>query len=317
MFLLRRSILILVLLCLGCSAQLNEGDLSKRIERQVRNYYNVPAGVDIKIGARQASDFPNYDKITLTFVNGDQKQSHEFLLSKDRKTLVRFTKMDLSKDPYADVMKKIDVAGRPVRGANNAKVTIVNYDDFECPFCSRMHQTLFPEIFKAYGDRVRIIYKDYPLTEIHPWATHAAVNANCLAAQNNDAYWDFADYVHANQKEIGGGDGSDVKKQLANLDRLTLEQGQKHKVDLPKLQACVKAQKDDAVQASVREGNLVGVSATPTLFINGEKMDGAVPSSELRAMLDRALRDAGVQPVAQPSAGDSGQKSTAPGPSEK
>jgi protein-disulfide isomerase len=316
-FLLRRSILILVSLCLGCSAQLNEGDLSKRIERQVRNYYNVPAGVDIKIGSRQASDFPNYDKITLTFVNGDQKQSHEFLLSKDRKTLVRFTKMDLSKDPYADVMNKIDVAGRPVRGANNAKVTIVNYDDFECPFCSRMHQTLFPEIFKAYGDRVRIIYKDYPLTEIHPWATHAAVNANCLAAQNNDAYWDFADYVHANQKEIGGGDRSDVKKQLANLDRLTLEQGQKHKVDLPKLQACVKAQKDDAVQASVREGNLVGVSATPTLFINGEKMDGAVPSSELRAMLDRALRDAGVQPVAQPSAGDSGQKSTAPGPSGK
>ena len=317
MFLLRRSILILVLLCLGCSAQLNEGDLSKRIERQVRNYYNVPAGVDIKIGSRQASDFPNYDKITLTFVNGDQKQSHEFLLSKDRKTLVRFTKMDLSKDPYADVMNKIDVAGRPVRGANNAKVTIVNYDDFECPFCSRMHQTLFPEIFKAYGDRVRIIYKDYPLTEIHPWATHAAVNANCLAAQNNDAYWDFADYVHANQKEIGGGDGSDVKKQLANLDRLTLEQGQKHKVDLPKLQACVKAQKDDAVQASVREGNLIGVNATPTLFINGEKMDGAVSPSELRAMLDRALRDAGVQPVAQPSAGDSGQKSTAPGPSEK
>ncbi len=317
MFLLRRSILILVLLCLGCSAQLNEGDLSKRIERQVRNYYNVPAGVDIKIGSRQASDFPNYDKITLTFVNGDQKQSHEFLLSKDRKTLVRFTKMDLSKDPYADVMNKIDVAGRPVRGANNAKVTIVNYDDFECPFCSRMHQTLFPEIFKAYGDRVRIIYKDYPLTEIHPWATHAAVNANCLAAQNNDAYWDFADYVHANQKEIGGGDGSDVKKQLANLDRLTLEQGQKHKVDLPKLQACVKAQKDDAVQASVREGNLIGVNATPTLFINGEKMDGAVSPSELRAMLDRAFRDAGVQPVAQPSAGDSGQKSTAPGPSEK
>jgi len=305
------------LLCLGCSAQLNEGDLSKRIERQVRNYYNVPAGVDIKIGSRQASDFPNYDKITLTFVNGDQKQSHEFLLSKDRKTLVRFTKMDLSKDPYADVMNKIDVAGRPVRGANNAKVTIVNYDDFECPFCSRMHQTLFPEIFKAYGDRVRIIYKDYPLTEIHPWATHAAVNANCLAAQNNDAYWDFADYVHANQKEIGGGDGSDVKKQLANLDRLTLEQGQKHKVDLPKLQACVKAQKDDAVQASVREGNLIGVNATPTLFINGEKMDGAVSPSELRAMLDRALRDAGVQPVAQPTAGDSGQKSTAPGPSEK
>jgi protein-disulfide isomerase len=316
-FLLRRSILILVLLCLGCSAQLNDREVTKRIERQVRSYYNVPAGVEIKVGAKQSSDFPGYDKVTLTFVNGDQKQSHEFLLSKDSKTLVRFTKMDLSKDPYADIMNKIDVVGRPVRGANDAKVTIVNYDDFECPFCSRMHQTLFPEIFKAYGDRVRIIYKDYPLSEIHPWATHAAMNANCLAAQNNDAYWDFADYVHANQREINGGEKSDLKKQLANLDRLTLEQGQRHNIDLSKLQACVKAQKDDAVRASVREGNLVGVNATPTLFINGEKMDGAVSPSELRAMLDRALRDAGVQQVAQPPASDSRPKSTAPGPSGK
>ena len=78
----------------------------------------------------------------------------------------------------------------------------VNYDDFECPFCSRMHQTLFPELFKEYGDRVTFIYKDFPLAEIHPWATHAAVDANCLAAQNKDAYWDFADYIHANQGEV-------------------------------------------------------------------------------------------------------------------
>jgi len=60
-----------------------------------------------------------------------------------------------------------------------------------------MHQTLFPEIFKEYGDRVVFIYKDDPLSEIHPWAIHAAVDANCLAVQNVDAYWDFADYIHA------------------------------------------------------------------------------------------------------------------------
>ena len=103
------------------------------------------------------------------------------------------TKLDLTNDPYAEIMKKIDVSGRPTRGNKDAKVVVVNYDDFECPFCSRMHATLFPGIFKEYGDRVLFIYKDYPLEEIHPWAVHAAVNANCLAAQNADAYWDYAD----------------------------------------------------------------------------------------------------------------------------
>jgi protein-disulfide isomerase len=292
---------MLLVLCLGCSAQLSDQNLTRRIERQVRAYYNVPAGVKIAIGTRQASEFPNYDKINLTFVNGEQKQTHEFLVSKDGKTLVRFTKMDLSTDPYATVMNKIDVTGRPVRGAKDAKVTIVNYDDFECPFCSRMHQTLFPDIFKSYSDRVRVIYKDYPLVEIHPWAIHAAIDANCLAAQNNEAYWDFADYIHANQKEVNGGEKSNREQQFATLDRLTLEQGQKHNLDLTQLQSCIKAQKEDAVRASMHEAEKLGVNATPTMFVNGEKLDGAVSAEELRAVLDRALNDAGVQKASQPA----------------
>ena len=92
----------------------------------------------------------------------DKKQSYDFLLSKDGTTLLRMTKLDLTKDPYVEIMKKINVSGRPTRGAKDAKVVVVNFDDFECPFCSRMHQTLFPELLKEYGDRVEFIYKDYP-----------------------------------------------------------------------------------------------------------------------------------------------------------
>jgi protein-disulfide isomerase len=298
---LRRAFIVLALLCLGCSAQLTAPEVSQRIQRQLRATYSVPPAVQIAIGPRTPSEFPNYDKITVSFTNGPQKQNHDFLLSKDGKTLVRFTKLDLTSDPYADVMKKIDTAGRPMRGNKDAKVTIVNYDDFECPFCSRMHQTLFPGIFDQYKDQVRIIYKDYPLSEIHPWATHAAVDANCLAAQNNDAYWDFADYVHANQKDISGGERGNLKPQTDKLDQLTLQQGQKHNLDLPRLQACVKAQNEEAVQASVREANGLGVSATPTMFINGEKLDGAVPPQELRAAVDRALKDAGVRQASEPA----------------
>src|SRR5208283_3610848 len=173
----------------------------------------------------------------VTIDSGDGKlQDFKFLLSKDRSSMLRVTKFDLTKDPFTETMSKINVSGRPTRGAKDAKVVVVNFDDFECPFCSRMHQTLFPELLKEYGDRVEFIYKDYPLTEIHPWATHAAVDANCLAAQNNDAYWDFADHIHANQQEVNSEKGHDA--QFAALDRLTLDQGKKHDLDQAKLQSC-------------------------------------------------------------------------------
>jgi protein-disulfide isomerase len=121
-----------------------------------------------------------------------------------------------------------------------------------------------------------------------------------LAAQSNDAYWDFADYIHANQHEVNSQKGRDA--QFAALDRLTLEQGQKHNLDQTKLQACVKAQNEDAIKASMHEAEDVGVSATPTLFVNGQEMDGALPASEMRAAIDAALQRAGVPVPSHPPA---------------
>jgi protein-disulfide isomerase len=291
----RRAFLFLLLICLGCSAQSAPSpELVRLVERQVRATYSVPSDVKVNMGPLRASDFPSYDALTITFDNSGKKQDFEFLLAKDHKTLLRMTRIDLTKDPYAEVMKKIDVTGRPTRGAKDAKVVAINYDDFECPFCSRMHAELFPTLLKEYGDRVLFIYKDYPLDEIHPWAIHAAVDANCLAAQNGDAYWDFADYVHSNQKDVNGEKGHDA--QNAALDKLTTLQGQKHNLDAAKLQACIKAQDDKAVKASQAEGDKIGVSATPAMFVNGQKIDGALPIDEVRAVLDSALRDAGVTP---------------------
>jgi protein-disulfide isomerase len=292
---MRRAFVVLVLVCLGCSAQSPPSpppDLARAIERQVRSHYSLPPDVKVTLGPLRPSDFPNYDALTVTFTTDKKKQDFDFLLSHDHKTLLRLTKMDLTADPNAEVMKKIDISGRPTRGNKDAKVTVVNFDDFECPFCSRMHETLFPGIFKEYGDRVLFIYKDYPLEEIHPWAVHAAVDANCLAAQNADAYWDYADYLHANQHAITGEKGREG--QNAQLDKLAAEQGQKHNLDEPKLQACVKAQDEKAVRASMHEGDGLGVDATPTMFVNGQKLDGAVPASEVRQALDQALKDAGV-----------------------
>jgi protein-disulfide isomerase len=314
--LIRRAFVALLLICLGCVAQsappnsvpAAPTELARKIERHVRAFYNIPPEVHVNVGATTASaDWPTYDSVSVTIDGGEGKKAdYKFLVSKDRNTMLRMVKFDLSKDPFADVMAKITTAGRPSRGAKSAKVVLVNFDDFECPFCSRMHSALFPELLKEYGDRVTFVYKDYPLVEIHPWATHAAVDANCLAAQNPDAYWDFADYIHANQHEVNSEKTPGAR--LESLDKLTMLQGQKHNLDTVKLQSCLKAQDETAVKASMQEADGIGVSATPTMFINGEKIDGAVPVSEIRAALDRALRDAG-QPVPDHPSATSGQAS--------
>jgi protein-disulfide isomerase len=298
LILIRRSLLILLLICLGCVAQSAPPDVALKIEHHVRSFYNIPADVKVTVGPISPStDMPGYDGVSVNIDGSDgKKKDYKFLLSKDRATMLRVTRFDLNKDPFAELMSKIDLTGRPSRGPKSAKVVVINFDDFECPFCSRMHETLFPEIFKEYGDRVNFIYKDDPLAEIHPWAIHAAVDANCLSAQNTDAYWDFADYIHANKRDVDAEKTSAAR--FDAIDKITMLQGQKHGLDVAKLQSCVKAQSEDAVRASMKEADELGVNGTPALFINGRKIDGAVPIGEVRAALDAALRDAG-QPVPQ------------------
>ena len=296
-----------LLLTVGCSAQSTKTDennaaLNRRIEQKVRMTFNLPTSIDVTVGQRGPSEIPGYDKIPVTLSSDKRKSTHDFLISKDNTAIIEWEKLDISKD----VMDSIAITGRPERGNKDAKVTIVNYDDFECPFCSRMHQTLFPDLMKTYGNQVRVVYKDYPLVEIHPWAMHAAVDANCLAAQSNDAYWEFADYDHANQKAING-EKRDVTEEDERLDQITLDLGKKHNVNVDQLQACVKKQDETAVRASMAEGDKLGVDATPTMFVNGERLSGVQTDSMMRAVIDRALKDAGQTPPPAPAAAASAE----------
>ena len=271
----------------------------------MRSTFQLPSSLEVSVGKRGPSEIPGYDVVPVTLSSNSHTSTHQFLISKDDKTLIEWEKLDISKD----LMDTINTEGRPERGNKDAKVTIVNYDDFECPYCSRMHQTLFPDLMKSYGSQVKIIYKDYPLVEIHPWAMHAAVDANCLAAQNGEAYWEFADYIHANQKQING-EKRDIDQEYGRIDQLTRDLGSKHKLDASRLDACIKKQDDSVVRASMKEGDKLGVGATPTMFVNGERIEGVVSEAALTSVIDRALKDAGENPPSAPKT--SGSQSLGP-----
>ena len=285
----------------GCKAQSTIGTpdpgQTRRIEVIVRAQYNVPEDVVVTVGARQPSQLAGYQSLPVTLARGGKSQVVDFLISNDGKTLARLDKFDLVNAPVFS----IDVAGRPIRGNPAAKVTVINFDDLECPYCARLHQTLFPATQQHYGDKVRFIYKDNPLPPaMHPWAMHAAVNGNCLADQSGAAYWDYVDYVHSHGQEITGEDRN-LPKSLDALNRIARQQATLAKLDSTKLDACLARQDETAVHASAKEAEKLHVESAPAVFVDGERIDGAVPQSQVWMVIDRALRAAGVEPPPAPS----------------
>jgi protein-disulfide isomerase len=281
--------------------------LQHRVEVLLRGKAQLPPGSSINISPVEPSDVAGFHTINVTFT-ADDKTSHPvtFLLSDDGKTVAQFIKYDISADPR----NLISDDGRPGRGGPaSAPVVIVNFDDLECPFCARFHDSLFPAITQRYGDKVHIVYRDFPLDQ-HPWATHAAVDVNCLAAQSPTGYWNLIDYIHHNAEEIGADPTAKpedskpdapkhtLDRAYTQLDKLTREQGAQQKVDAPKLDACIAKQDPGAIEASKQLGTALNIESTPTYFINGEKYEGALPIDYIFGQIDSALRAEGVTPPA-------------------
>jgi protein-disulfide isomerase len=280
--------------------------LARRVEVLLRQKAQLPPGSVVSVGRAMPSELPGYKTISVT-VSNDGKMSHpiNFLVSDDGKTLAQFTKYDISADPREALASD----GRPSRGGPaTAPVIIVGFDDLECPFCARLHATIFPAITERYGDKVRIVYKDFPL-EQHPWAMRAAVDVNCLGEQSAPGYWHLVDTIHAHSAEIGRdlaaptATDKDADKQdktlpraIEQLDKLTRTEGQNQKVDMAKLDACLVKQDTKTVDAERQLALSLNLESTPTLYINGDKIDGAVPIEFIFGVIDDALRAENVTP---------------------
>ena len=287
------SCCLLLVLAAGCRAQVPANPAgNRRIEILIRSQFSVPSDYDVILGTRTKSDVPGYDTLPVSFSHHGKQTMINFLISQDGNTLARLEKFDLSKDPAST----INVADRPTRGDAAAKVEIINFDDLECPYCARMNAELAPATLDHYKGLVKIVYKDFPLQEIHPWAMHAAVDANCLAAQSTQAYWDDVDYVHTHGQDISG-PANEPAKAFSALDDIADTIGKRSKLDTVKLDACTKKQDQGAIEASMKLGGTLGIEGTPQVFVNGERLaGGAQPLDQLWAAIDRALKAEGIQP---------------------
>lgn len=175
----------------------------------------------------------------------------------------------LLQPPIAEVTTE----GAPIRGPENAPVTLVEFSDFQCPYCARVQPTLL-KVMAAYPDQVKLVYKDFPLTQLHPQAPKAAEAARCAGEQDN--YWAYHDALFEDAKDLTS---DKLKRYAADL-----------KLDTAAFDACLDSGKyAAAVREDMAQGAQLGLNSTPSFFINGRFLSGAQPFSAFQALIDEVL----------------------------
>lgn len=173
-----------------------------------------------------------------------------------------------------NVVEGVDVTNDPVRGPEDAPVTIVEFSDFECPFCARFARQTAPLLRRQYGDRLRWYFVNNPLRSIHPHAYEAALAGECAARQ--DRFWDW--YTAA----FSGKYGLSESGYLAMAKDLGLDTG--------RFRTCYEnAEPADEVAADMKEGQKFYILGTPTFFINGKRLEGAQPPEAFATVIDSIL----------------------------
>lgn len=173
----------------------------------------------------------------------------------------------------------------PIRGNSQAKLQLVLYDDLQCPYCAYAYNTLIREVLPQYGHKVGFRLWTTFNPSIHPCAMRAAVDAQCLAAQSTDAYWDFTDHVHGGLDKL-----VPAMRPMMELDNMATEAGEVHRLDAAALQLCLAAQDDEPVKEMQKQAIKSGIQALPTLVIGDQKIVGARTAAQYRKVLDEVLK---------------------------
>ena len=232
---------------------------------EIGTWYNANSG---RLGGRSLDELSGQ---IADLLRGQKRRAAETLLwqrlEKDHKVVVSF-------EPYR---LKFDNAGAPFKGALSAPVTVVEFSDFQCPYC-RVFAATLDEVSRKYGDNVRLVYRQFPIPSIHPNAIKAAEASLC--ANDQGKFWQLHDLMFADQRSLSI---SEIKLKASNIG-----------IDSRRFDSCLdQGRFAGQVQSDMRAGALLGIAGTPAVFINGiEIKGGAVPFETLDAAIDRELQRA-------------------------
>jgi protein-disulfide isomerase len=260
---------LLVLLAIPAQAQQRPAvpsDTQKKIEAFLRNYFALGPEFKISVGVPKELSNSGLSEVPIEVKSEQGGDNIKMYLTKDGRYLLRGELNDLTVDVLAENISKMKLDGAPVLGDPQATITIVEYSDFECPVCRNLHDAI-RGILPKYS-QMKLIFKDYPIEAIHPWARTAALAGRCAYHQDPAAFWKLYDLVYDNQDLISASSAYDKMVDFATRSGL----------NAVAFKACMaSSQAASEVDASLANGNLLEVRSTPTLFINGRRLVGADP----------------------------------------
>lgn len=250
-----------------------------RVESYVRYAEGFTPNVQMAIDDPIPSPFKGYFRVVVHLTAGAQKIDKVYYVTPDGQHFIAGNVWDLNETPFVDTLEHLPMNG-PSFGPENAKVTIVIFSDFQCPYCRQFAKTVRDNVPKKYPDQVRVIFEDFPIDSIHKWARAAAEDAQCIANQKTDAFWAFHDWVFEHQGEINEGNVRDKILDFAKTQNL----------DTTKLTSCIDTHATTTlVKEEHEKGEELQVQQTPTVFVNGRTIGGAVPWTTLDTVIQVEL----------------------------
>jgi protein-disulfide isomerase len=280
-------------LLLFCASQLliaaGKGALDKAtFENYLRHLELFRGDVMFKIDDPRPSKFlPGFSEVLVHVIFNSAERDELFYISADGQTIVRGDVFNLAKSPFQSNVDKLTTADQPSYGPADAPVTIIEFGDFECPDCKMEAPVLRHDLEENLGSKVRVVFKNYPLDSVHPWARKAAISGRCIYHQSEAAFWKFYDWDYQNQDDIT----------FDNLKDKVLAWAGENGLDTAKLSQCMETKATEPeIDRSVAEARALGVQGTPTLFINGRKIGGLV-WPDLQLVINKELEYVSAVPA--------------------
>ena len=263
------------------------------MEAYVRYLMPWDPRIEVKIADPEPAPMPGYKTVKVTGSYQKVSVDEIFYVSSDGQKIIRGAVYDVAQSPFADELKKLHTDLSPSLGTPGAKVVMVLFTDFECPFCKELAKVLRDNLLKTYPTEVRLYFKEFPLDSIHPWAKMAAIAGRCVYRQNALTFWDYHDYVFENQATLNDAVKVTTQPDLAQFRTKIMEWAAGKGLDAAQLGACIDNRSTEAeVDRSIAEARVLRVNQTPSLFINGRPLPGNFPWDQMKTLIDLELQRA-------------------------
>jgi protein-disulfide isomerase len=259
-----------------------------------------PAAVDVTIGDPTPAPIPGFYAVKIHGTLAGRTQEESFYVSADSQSIVRGEVFNVNTNPFEADLKILKTDNQPVLGTPGAPVTVVEFADFQCPYCKQEAGVVRNQLMAAFPGQIQLIYMDYPLESIHPFARGAAIMGRCIYTQNNDSFWAYHDWIFQHQGEITA----------ENLRTMALDYAKTDKnLDIASLTGCMTAPEPRTqVDRTIAMGDALKINATPTFFINGRRLVGTIALENLKIVAEHEIEWAKTQASKSAGAGKAAAK---------